>query len=171
MPEENNDPKPDPKPEPDDGKTYSKTELEAIVEKRLARERGKYSDYDELKAKAGKFDELEAKNKGAEQQLTEKATAAEQRAAAAELNLARMEVAAEKGLTPTQAKRLVGTNKEELASDADASIEDGTFKVADGPKPPPGQKPKPDLKPGSTDPTGDEAEPSATDLIEAIPRL
>lgn len=41
----------------------SQDALNAIVEKRLSRERAKYSDYDELKAKAAKFDEFEEAQK------------------------------------------------------------------------------------------------------------
>jgi len=41
-------------------KTLTQAEVDRIVEQRLARERNKFSDYDELKAKAAKADELEA---------------------------------------------------------------------------------------------------------------
>ncbi|CAM4226011.1 hypothetical protein [Erysipelothrix aquatica] len=37
----------------------SQEALDAIIEKRLRREREKYSDYDEIKAKADKYDDLE----------------------------------------------------------------------------------------------------------------
>ena len=46
------------------------------------------------------------------------------KSAKAELDLARVEIAAEKGLTPKQAKRLAGENREELEADADELIED-----------------------------------------------
>ncbi len=44
-------------------KTFSQDQLDAIVGERLARERAKYADYEELKAKAAKFDEAEEANK------------------------------------------------------------------------------------------------------------
>ena len=44
-------------------KTFSQAELDAVVKDRLKREREKYADFDALKAKAEKFDELEAVNK------------------------------------------------------------------------------------------------------------
>ena len=44
-------------------KTFSQAELDAVVKDRLKREREKYADFDALKAKAEKFDELEAANK------------------------------------------------------------------------------------------------------------
>jgi hypothetical protein len=40
-------------------RTFTQTELDAIVERRLAKERAKYADYDDLKAAAGKLTEIE----------------------------------------------------------------------------------------------------------------
>lgn len=62
------DPTADPTPpsgqqDPDSEKTFTQAELEKIVGERLARERSKYGDYDTLKAKASKFDEVEQANK------------------------------------------------------------------------------------------------------------
>lgn len=62
-------------------RTFTQAELDSIVKDRLARERGKYADYEELKAKATKFDEAEEANKSELQKATEKAQALE-----AELN-------------------------------------------------------------------------------------
>lgn len=50
---------------PDSGdspKLLTQEEVDAVVETRLARERKKYADYSDLKAKANKFDEFETKN-------------------------------------------------------------------------------------------------------------
>ena len=44
-------------------KTFTQSQLDAIVADRLKREREKYPDYDDLKAKAARLDELEAANK------------------------------------------------------------------------------------------------------------
>lgn len=62
-------------------RTFTQAELDSIVKDRLARERGKFADYEELKAKATKFDEVEEANKSELQKATEKAQALE-----AELN-------------------------------------------------------------------------------------
>lgn len=43
-------------------KQFSQSEVERMVEERLIRERKKYSDYDDLKTKAGKWDQAEAAN-------------------------------------------------------------------------------------------------------------
>ncbi len=56
-------------------KTFTQTELNAIVEARLARERDKYADYDSLKEKAGKYDEAEESKKTELQKATDKMTA------------------------------------------------------------------------------------------------
>lgn len=44
-------------------RTFTQADIERIVGERLARERSKFGDYDDLKAKAAQFDELESKNK------------------------------------------------------------------------------------------------------------
>lgn len=54
-------------------KTFTQTQLNAIVEDRLKREREKYSDYDSIKEKATKFDELDAANKTELEKAKEKA--------------------------------------------------------------------------------------------------
>lgn len=63
---------------PEGGDTYtppaSQRDLDKIVGERLAREREKYADYDELKAKASKFDEVEAASKSELQKLQDAVT-------------------------------------------------------------------------------------------------
>ena len=56
-------------------KTFTQAELDAVVKDRLKREREKYADFDALKAKAAKLDELEAANKSELEKATEKAAA------------------------------------------------------------------------------------------------
>ena len=58
-------------------RTFTQDEVNAIVGKRLAEEKGKYADYDVLKAKALKFDEAEEASKTELQKATERATALE----------------------------------------------------------------------------------------------
>ncbi|MBK9181405.1 MAG: phage scaffolding protein [Acidimicrobiales bacterium] len=72
---------PDP---PADDRTFTQTELDRIVQDRLARERAKYGDYDDLKAKAGRLDELEASQKTELEKAQETARQAEERARSAE---------------------------------------------------------------------------------------
>lgn len=53
--------------------TFTQAQLDAILTERLARERAKYQDYEDLKAKAAKFDAAEAAGKTELQKATEKA--------------------------------------------------------------------------------------------------
>lgn len=57
---------------------------------------------------------------------------AEQASAGDSLETARLRIALNKGLTEAQAKRLVGTNAEELEADADAYIEEHGLRGAEG---------------------------------------
>ena len=56
-------------------RTFTQAEMNAIIQDRLARERGKYADYEALKAKAAKFDEAEEAGKTELQKANEKADA------------------------------------------------------------------------------------------------
>ena len=54
-------------------RTYTQDELNAILKDRLAQQQEKFGDYDELKAKAEKFDEAEEASKSELQKAKEKA--------------------------------------------------------------------------------------------------
>lgn len=58
-------------------KTLTQSQVDAIVQDRVQRERAKYSDYDELKAKASKVDQLEEAQKTELQKAIDRAEAAE----------------------------------------------------------------------------------------------
>jgi hypothetical protein len=122
---------------PDEGGTWKapadQAELDKIVESRLARERAKYADYDDVKAKAAEFDKAQDKNKTELEKAAERAAKAEAAAATAQQEAWRASVALDEGLTPTQAKRLVGTTREELLADAQELKKDLRI---DGKKPP-----------------------------------
>ncbi len=75
-----------------------------------------------------KLKEFEDRDKTESTRAIERAEAAEKRADAAEARELRLEIASEKGLTPAQAKRLVGETREELEADAAELLE--TFKPA-----------------------------------------
>ncbi len=91
----------------------SQDDLNRVIAERINRERAKFADYDELKAKAGQSTTLEQRVADIERQARE----SEQRAI-------RAEIANAKGLTPSQAKRLVGASREELEADADELLKD-----------------------------------------------
>lgn len=97
------------------GGTFTQEDVDRIVRERLARERDKFKDYDDLKAKASEADAT----KSDMDKVMEKLAAMEKQVADAERKALLTEVAAAKGLTPAQAKRLQGSTKEELEADAD----------------------------------------------------
>lgn len=113
----------------------SQAELDKIVQDRLARVHKQYADYDDVKAKAAEFDKAQEANKTEIEKANERASKAEAEAAQIRLEADRSAVALAKGLTPNQAKRLVGTTKEELEADADELVAD--LAKADKPKAPP----------------------------------
>ncbi|AXH89415.1 hypothetical protein [Micromonospora aurantiaca] len=110
-----------------------------------------------LEAKLAEYQKAEQEKAEADKTEAEKRAAAEQRAEQAELRALRLEVAAEKGLTPAQAKRLVGATREELEADADDIL--ATFPTAPA-VPAPKPTPKPDPSQGSR---GGGGKPSAQD--------
>ena len=54
-------------------KTFTQDELNQMIGDRLARERAKYADYESLKEKAAKFDQIEEESKTELQKATERA--------------------------------------------------------------------------------------------------
>lgn len=114
----------------------------AIEAERRARKAAEKAAADALK----KIQEYEDRDKSEAQRAIERAEAAEARAAELEASTLRMEVAQERGLTPAQAKRLVGTTREELEADAAELLRD--FPVAkERPLPP---DPSQGVKPGGS---------------------
>lgn len=80
---------------------------------------------------ARRLAELEQQNMTEAEKVTQRATAAEARAAEFEARAVRLEVAFDKGLTPAQAKRLVGASREELEADADEILRDFPVRPAE----------------------------------------
>lgn len=102
-------------------KTFTQDELNAIVNDRLGRERAKYSDYDAMKAKAAKFDELEEANKTELQKASEKVSALQDELNAIkksnEIRDIRAEVAKEMGIP---AELLTAETREDCEAQAKA---------------------------------------------------
>lgn len=97
----------------------SQEDLDRAVGQRLARERAKFADYEDLKTKAAKFDEAETANKTELQKAQDAAKAADERAAKAEQAALRADVAAAKGVP---ANALTGSSREEMEKSADELI-------------------------------------------------
>jgi hypothetical protein len=121
-------PKPDEKPDGD--KTFTQADVDRLIADRL--KRAKPADYDELRRKAGEFDKLAEANQSDVEKLTARAEKAEREHAETVARALRLEVAFDKGLTPAQAKRLVGSSREELEADADEILRDFPALKPDG---------------------------------------
>lgn len=127
-------PTPTPAPAPaDDTDPLGDAGKRALDEERKARKAAE--------SELAKFRKAEQARADADKTEAEKRTAAEQRAQDADMRAMRMEIAFEKGLTPGQAKRLVGSTRDELEADADEIKRD--FPTAPAPPPPPAPKPDP----------------------------
>lgn len=114
----------------DTGKTF-----DADYVSKLRKEAAQYRTEAKANADAAKrLEQIEAEKAKADQTAAEREAAAEARAAQAEARAMKLDVAFEKGLTPAQAKRLVGANREELEADADEILRDFPVKSDGRPK-------------------------------------
>ena len=104
-------------------KTFTQAELDSIVENRLARERGKYADYEDLKEKAAKFDKAQEDAKSELQKAQEQAAEYKSKLDAREKELAaakaRSKVASETGVPE---HLLSGTTEEACKAQAEALL-------------------------------------------------
>jgi len=130
----------------------SQDEFDKAIQARIARERAKFGDYDDLRAKAEKLNELEEAQKTAEQKTAERLAAAERAATEAEAKVLRRDIAIEHKLTAEDAALLDNITDEEamraLATRLAAVNESG----ARGPRPDPNQG----KSGGNTASTGDQ---------------
>lgn len=108
---------------------------------------------------AKRLEQIEAEQAKANQTAAEREAAAEQRAAKAEAEALKLSVAFEKGLTPAQAKRLVGGTRDELEADADDILENFPVKKDDG-------RPKGNADQGVRNPPPLPSDPRAADLAQ-----
>lgn len=112
----------------------SQEQLDRLIGERINKVKSQFSDYDDLKSKASKLDELEEKNKTELQRIAEERDAAVKERDGLKVAQLKIDVGVEKGLTPAQAKRLVGSTKEELEADAEAFLSDIGSRAAGGPR-------------------------------------
>jgi hypothetical protein len=138
----------------------SQDALDKVIGQRIDRVKKQYADHDEYKAKAVKYDELEAANKTESQRNSERIAALEQELATERTNSLRTKVASDKGVP---ASALLGSTQEELEASADQLLE---WRGAETPKP---TKPARGLKSGATttDPAVDDKDRAA----QAVRRL
>lgn len=120
-----------------DAKTFDADYVE-----KLRREAAKYRTEAKANADAAKrVAELEEASKTEAQKLAERAEKAERELASIQAASLRSEIALEKGLSASQARRLIGATREELEADADQLLAD----LGDAAKP---RSPRPDPNQG-----------------------
>lgn len=99
----------------------SQDDLNRIIAERISRERSKFSDYADLKAKAEKYDELEEANKSEVERAAEKAAAAERERDEARADALRLRIATKHGISDEEDIDLflTGTDEETLTKQAE----------------------------------------------------
>lgn len=117
---------PDPPADPPLARTFTPDDVERIVKERLARAKATPpDDYEALKAKASKFDELDAANKSELEKANERAETAErERAAAIERSNLRLveaailtEATSARAIKPEHLHRLIDTGEVTVGDD------------------------------------------------------
>lgn len=105
-------------------KTFTQSELDTIIKDRLSRERAKYADYEDLKAKAAAYDESQEAAKTELQKALERAEKAEAAVNAYQAEAARNKavqaVAAATGVDAGILGLMRGDSQEEIQANADA---------------------------------------------------
>lgn len=104
--------------------TETVVDWKAEAEKWKALSRKNETEVKALRPAAQKLAELEEAQKSELEKAQARADAAEKKTQETELAALRASVALEKGLTPSQAKRLVGGSREDLEADADELLVD-----------------------------------------------
>ena len=97
----------------------SQEEFDRIIGGRVERERSKFGDYEDLKAKAAQLDDIEAANKTEQQKLEERLSVAETSAAEARTEAMRFRVATRFGVSDEDAELfLTGSDEDTLTKQA-----------------------------------------------------
>jgi predicted RNase H-like nuclease (RuvC/YqgF family) len=167
------DPNPDPNaPDPNEPEPFDEERAKAKIAKANSeaaqlRKRAKEAE-DKVSTLEARLDELEGKDKSEVEKLTAKLAEYDRKAQEAEQRALRAEVAASKGLTPAQAKRLQGGSLEELEADADELLESFKPQEGNGSGPLPG-KPTEQLR-GGSDPTTEPEELDPAKLADQVSR-
>lgn len=164
---EPNDPANDPTPEPQDPepKPSDRTARSEDDPVDWVSEARKWEKQAKANAEAAKkLAELEEAQKTDEQKQQDRLAELESTAKQSTTEAARLRVALRKGLTESQAKRLVGDTEEELEQDADELL--ATFAPASDDTPGPARRPQERLRPGAT--PSAEPERSPEELADAV---
>lgn len=135
----------------------SQEELDRIIADRLGRQKQKFSDYDELKAKADKLAEFEDAQKTEQQRLADQLQAAKDQAAQFEQQLTRTQaesqrnaLAAKYGIGPDYFRYIVGETPEEREEAAVGISQMLLAAKGAQPSAPPSNRPQEHLRPGAS---------------------
>lgn len=101
------------------GKTFTQEQVNDLLARQKGDVQRRFSDYDELKAKAGKLDEIETANQSDLEKVTSERDTLKGELTPLQTENLRLRVALDKKLPPELIDRLKGSNKEEMESDAD----------------------------------------------------
>lgn len=96
----------------------SQEALDKIIQARLARERSRYADYDELKARAAKYDEVEEASKSEIQKAIERAEKAEKELQAKAAESERLRVIAKHSIPEDYQDLITASDIEGMESQA-----------------------------------------------------
>jgi hypothetical protein len=121
----------------------SQEDLNRIIAERVSREKAKYADYADLRAKAGKYDELEEANRSEIERATSRAEAAERELAESRTEALRLSIIARHQIPADYHEFVVGGSEEDIEAKAQkvlALIPDNT--PSPFPKADPSQGPK-----------------------------
>jgi hypothetical protein len=98
----------------------SQEDLNRVIADRISRERGKYADYDDLRAKAARLAEIEEANKSEAQKLADAKAAAERDRDVAKAEALRLRIATKHGISDEDADLfLTGTDEATLTKQAE----------------------------------------------------
>jgi len=126
MPEQNTEPTPaEPAANPTEPKTFTQEQVESMIRERVAHVKHEApSDYEELKAKAAKYDETEEANKTELEKAKEEAEKAKAEAATLKAESERRQiidkVSTETGVPASVLSRMTGNDEEEMTANAEA---------------------------------------------------
>lgn len=117
---------------------FSQTEVDDIVTKRLDRERGKYSDYEDLKTKANSVDDLVKNHADELKAANDKATDLEKQVGAAKLETDKVKIVNEFKLPDEMAEFVTGESVDEMRAKAEKlqkGVKGGTLTIDKKDKP------------------------------------
>lgn len=93
-------------------------DLDRIITERVSRERSKYADYADLKAKAKQFDAAQDANKSETQKLTDQLQAVQQQLAARDVETMRLRVISKHNIPDEYASLVTGGDEQALEEQA-----------------------------------------------------